>query len=322
MSEIDARVARVAALQHGTLRLDQIADLTAQQVRWRVRSGRWDRIGLGAYRIAGSPQTWEQHIWIALHRAGAGAAVGRRSAARLHQIPGFQDDHVDVSQPERTVPRERCPTSRRTSYLPDHHVVTVSGFPSTTIERTIFDLAGLTSLQRRRRGWVWLPEQRVERAIDDLLVRKRTTVGKLRAVFIDLAGHGRPGTQLMRTLIETRAGGEVPTESALESLFVRFLTDHGLPVPRRQVPLGSGKTFIGRVDFFYDDLRLIVEVDGSRFHDIREVARRDKRRDLQLLAEGWDTIRIDWAQLKEESSMTATLLRKALAKRQSIIDHH
>lgn len=319
MDAIDLKAAQIAATQHGTFRSEQVPGLSIFHVRVRVRSGRWLRIAPSTFLIAGSPTTWEQQMWTTLHRSGAGAVVGLRSAARVHEIPNFDGDHLEAIQPEQTTPRGAVHTSRRSSSLPAHHTSERQGFPVTSLERTLFDLAGLTSLQRLRRGWVWIPERRVERALDDMLVRNRTTIAKVRAVFSDLAGHGRPGTQLMRGLIEERSDGYVPTESDLEDLFVRFVTEHHLPVARRQVELGSASAYIGRVDFLYDDVRLIVEVDGSRFHDIREVARADKRRDLRLLAEGWDSIRIDWTQLSEESSATAVLLRRALARRRQLL---
>ena len=185
----------------------------------------------------------------------------------------------------------------------------VDAFPVTTVERTLFDLAGLTSIQRRRRGWVHVPEHRVERMLDDAIVRRQVTVVSMAKVLSDLAGRGRPGTQLIRRLLEDRAGGFVATESELEDLFVTFLASHKLPIPRRQMTLGSDEEFLGRVDFVFDEARVIVEVDGSRFHDQRSIARRDRRRDLKLRAAGWEALRIDWWQLVDESDVTASLLR-------------
>ena len=104
---------------------------------------------------------------------------------------------------------------------------------------TLFDLAALTSTTRRRRGWAYVPAQRVERMLDDALVRKRISIASLTAVFVSLAGRGRAGTTMMRDLLDARCGDYVPTESVLEDLFLTFVAHHRLPIPRRQVSIGS-----------------------------------------------------------------------------------
>ena len=240
--------------------------------------------------------------------------IGRRSAARLHGLPGATSEAIDVTQPEATVPLAKPSTSRRTSLLPTPHLTTVNGFPVTTVERTLFDLAGLSSPQRRRRGWTYIPAHRVERMLDDALVRKQVTLASVAKVLLDLAGRGRPGTRLVRRLLDERTEDYVPTESQLEDLFVRFLTEHDLPVPRRQVVLGSETTIIGRVDFVYDDVKLVVELDSRKFHSQRSVTINDKRRDLQLLAAGWMTLRMSWWQLIDDGPMMARLLREVVCR--------
>lgn len=312
MTRIDGAAAAIAQTQHGVFTSDQVPGLTKHLARHRVATGRWRRLAVGVYAVDGTPATWEQELWRALLIAGAGSVVGRRSAARLHRLPGTSHDHIDIAQPEATVPMGKPSSSRRSSLLPPHHVTSVDGFPVTTIERTIFDLAGLTSPQRRRRGWVHLRPERVERLFDDAIVRDRLTVVSMSKVLTDLAGRGRPGTRLMRQLIEERTDGYIATESELEDLFAAFVQRHQLPQPRKQVALGDDADFIGRVDFLFAEAKLIVELDGSRFHDQRSIARRDRRRDLKLRATGWETIRIDWWQLVEEERETATSLRSVL----------
>jgi very-short-patch-repair endonuclease len=63
------------------------------------------------------------------------------------------------------------------------------------------------------------------------------------------------------------------------------------------VSLGDARGMIGRVDFVFDDARLIVELDGRRFHEPRAVASEDLQRDLRLTAMGWRVVRLDWWQL-------------------------
>lgn len=312
MTQIDALVAAVAGRQHGVFDTSQIPLLTKHTVHHRTRTGRWRHASERILIIEGSPSTWEQRLWIALLTAGPGSAVGRRSAARLHGLAGAKPNHVDIVQPETTVPMGKPRSSRRTSSLPPHHYTEAAGFPSTTIERTLFDLAGLTSPQRRRRGWTYLPEQKVARMVDDALVAKQTSIHALSAVFSDLAQRGRPGTRVMRQLLAERSEGYVATESELEDLFVRFLDAHELPQPRRQASLGSNTEQIGRVDFVYDAPRLIVELDGAKYHSQLTRMRHDKVRDLEFLAAGWQSIRIDWWLLINDAHRLAQHLHTIL----------
>ena len=96
MDAIDLKAAQIAATQHGTFRSEQVPGLSNFHVRVRVRSGRWLRIAPSTFLIAGSPTTWEQQMWTTLHRSGAGAVVGLRSAARVHEIPNFDGDHLEA----------------------------------------------------------------------------------------------------------------------------------------------------------------------------------------------------------------------------------
>lgn len=308
----DRRANALARLQHGAFSTAQLDSVPGWVLRHRTECERWELLRPGVYAIAGTPDTWERRLWVALLAAGDGAVVGRRSAARLHRLPAFGGDHLDVVQPEASVPRSKPTTSRRTSRLPDAHVSTAMGFPVTSIARTIFDIAGLSSRGRARRGWVYVPAARVERMLDDALVGKRTTIADLTTVFVELAGRGRPGTRLMRELLAERSTDFVPTESELEALFVRTLDAFGVAQPRRQVVIGDGDGPIGRVDFLYAHEHLVVELDGQRFHGQRQVQHADRKRDLRMAASGWRIVRLDWTQLVEEPAAVAGHLLKLL----------
>ena len=116
----------------------------------------------------------------------------------------------------------------------------------------------------------------------------------------------------MRQLLAERSEGYVATESELEDLFVRFLDAHELPQPRRQASLGSNTEQIGRVDFVYDAPRLIVELDGAKYHSQLTRMRHDKVRDLEFLAAGWQSIRIDWWLLINDAHRLAQHLHTIL----------
>lgn len=141
----DRRAKDLARLQHGAFSTAQLDAVPGWVLQHRTGCERWELLRPGVYAIVGTPDTWERRLWVALLAAGDGAVVGRRSAARLHRLPAFGKDHLDVVQPEASVPRAKPTNSRRTSRLPNAHVTTASGFPVTSIARTIFDIAGLSS---------------------------------------------------------------------------------------------------------------------------------------------------------------------------------
>ncbi len=269
----------------------------------------------GVFVVGGAPETWRQRIWVKLLIGGQGCVVGRRSALKLQHVRGVTDEPIDILQPEESVPNDKAPTSRRTTRLPPWHVTTVDGFPVTTIERSLFDVAGLASPKRRRRGWVSVTRREVGRLIDNAILQDLVTVNSLTKVHASLAGRGRPGTRLMRALLEERCAKYAPTESELEDAFVRLVADHGLPEPQRQVCLGSNEKQIGRVDFYYEDARLVVEADSRAFHGQRDQMQSDHRRDLELLAQGWQVLRVDWWQITDDAPNVARLLRTILQRR-------
>lgn len=67
---------------------------------------------------------------------------------------------------------------------------------------------------------------------------------------------------------------------------------HG--VRQRVIPT-RGRTY--RADLAYEAERVIVELDGDRYHSTREQRERDRTRDAALAAVGWQTVRFSWARL-------------------------
>ena len=118
MTEIDRTTAAVARGQHGVFAAWQVPGLTKHLVRHRTSTGRWTALAVGVYALDGLPATWERDLWRALLVAGTGSVVGRRSAARLHRLPGTMHDVIDLVQPESSVPMGKPRTSRTTSTAP------------------------------------------------------------------------------------------------------------------------------------------------------------------------------------------------------------
>jgi hypothetical protein len=157
---------------------------------------------------------------------------------------------------------------------PASHVTIVDGIPVTTLERTLFDLAGAIN------------EKRADRAIENVLARRYTTVERLWDVWADLAAPHRPGMRVMRKLLLKRGPGYVARESELEIRFSELLDANGIAQPAWQVDLGDDG-FIGRVDCLFRRAGLVVELDGRIGHVGPLDEARDAERDKRLGALGF-----------------------------------
>lgn len=204
----------------------------------------------------------------------AGGAVSHESAASLWRLPGFPIGALHVS---RKTGRSTLSTVHRT-HLPERHVWRVERIPVTTPARTIFDLAGV------------LHPGRTERALDNALARRLTTVAGLSQVTEELARQGRPGSSVMRRLLADRAGAYIPPESNLEARFHAVAKDAGLSLVRQQNV--GGDEWIGRVDFLDPQKRLVVEIDSDLHHTSALDEAADVRRDAAMAEAGFTVIRI------------------------------
>lgn len=310
--------------QHGVVTAEQLRSKGAspKAIRSLVDAGRLVTAGGLVYAVPGAPDTSHRALWVAVldlrsDRTAHGlAVVARRAAARLDGVAGFPERDVDMLVHERRnrhAPERRrgLATVRTTSWLPANHVRVLDGLPTTTLARTIFDLAGMSSDARRRRGLPYVHPKRVERCLDTALGRG-LDLAAVADVVATLGGRGRPGTALMRRLLDDRSAGYVATESELEDLLLAVLAARGVPLPERQVEVGDDEQPIGRVDFVYRPERLVLEADSRRHHTALMDWAHDRRRDARLAASGWRVIRVTWSDLVDRPDEVAATVRQAL----------
>ena len=84
----------------------------------------------------------------------------------------------------------------------------------------------------------------------------------------------------------------------------------GLPLPQMNARVAGWE-----VDAFWPAQRLVVEVDGYKYHRTRRRFESDRRKDAALLVAGYRVVRITWRRLRYESyavaAELAVLLRPA-----------
>lgn len=226
---------------------------TASAIKHRLQTRRLHRQALGVYSI-GSPNLTRYGRWmVAIKRCGRGAVLSHLSAAVLWGISRREGPEIAV-----TVPRHRNPRAkgigvyRRERVAGDEH----HGVPVTTVLQTLIDVAPGRSRQEAER-----------------MINQADALDLIRAdaLLERLAGRAEPGATILRQILERDAF--VLTDSVLEQLFVPIVLRAGLPKPLTQQVVNGY-----RVDFYWPELKLLVEVDGLRYHRTPLEQRRDLER--------------------------------------------
>jgi very-short-patch-repair endonuclease len=145
----------------------------------------------------------------------------------------------------------------------------------------------------------------IERAINEADRLDLVDPESLAAALDDFPG--QPGVGRLRDLLGRRTFRL--TDSELERRFLPLIADVGLPMPLTQQHLNGF-----RVDFFWPELRLVIETDGLRYHRTPVQQARDRVRDQAHLAAGFTPLRFTHAQVRyEPEHVKATLA--AVARR-------
>ena len=287
-----------AERQHGLVTKSQMGQAT---VHAELRRGGLEVAARGVYRVSGSVPTWRQRLLAAVLAAGVGAAASGFAAAALWRIPGFPEGPIEVTRQSRAGRTSRRSTLHAVRRLPPRLLTEQDGIPVTTPELTLLDLCGVVH------------PLRAERAVDSALAARLVTVGRLEVALADVGRRGRNGTAVFREIVTGRSGAYVPPASELEAVFVSLVDQAGLVQPERQVVLGDERGPAGRVDFVYRAERVVIEVDGRRWHSADLDREADARRQARLQAAGWTVLRFTWRQLTKEPDLVISVLARVLA---------
>jgi very-short-patch-repair endonuclease len=174
--------------------------------------------------------------------------------------------------------------------LHPHEITTCRRIPVTTPARTLLDLAAGGVFRDFERA---LAEAQIRR-----LVRRRELAELLQR------NQGRRGSRVLRGALAAETE-PVLTRSEAEERLLELVRHARLPPPEGNVRLGEHE-----VDLLWRKQRLIVEIDGFRFHSSRAAFERDRIRDAELQANGFRVIRVTWRQIvREPDAMLARIAR-------------
>lgn len=223
---------------------------------------------------------------------GPGAVLSHRSAAALWGMRNPSSRAIEVTAPRKS--RSRGSIHRHFAILPADEVTEHLGIPVTTVPRTLFDLAAVSSVDT------------VEHALREseyLRLHDRLSLPNLLARY-----PGRRGSTTARECLRRRR--ELPVGRArswLEIEFLPFLRRNGLPRPRLNVWLQVGGRSI-QVDCLWPG-DVVAELDGFAAHGTRVAFREDRARDRRLRVAGYGAIRVAPEQLEDEPDELAADLR-------------
>jgi very-short-patch-repair endonuclease len=253
-----------------------------------VRSGRLHRIHRGVYAVGHRALTDEGRWLAAVLACGPGAVLSHRSAAALWGI------RPAPRKVEVTVGRSRRGTAgvvvHRARSLPPGDVARRRGVPTTTLPRTIADLADVLS------------EGELARA-----VHQAEIAHALDAESLARAARGANGRRGAGRLARAMAAGPDRTRSELERRLLALCDEHGLPRPE------VNETVAGlEADFVWRGERVVAETDGWAYHGTRRAFERDRERDQALTRAGYRPLRFTHRQVVESPAAVAATLRAAL----------
>jgi len=242
--------------------------------------------------------TWRRQCKVA-EVSVDGSAIAGRSAAALHELPGFRPGPIELWTPINTACRHAIAIVHRYAGA---KLTIVDGIRVTTIPQTLFDTAMVID------PW------RLERAMDDAIQSKKTSVHDLDERLTFYAESRRPGLPKIRPLIQKRTeDGWVPAESELEALlFVVLDKLPGRPRVTRQAPLPWRSSRPGRVDALLPEHRLIIEADGRRWHTRVKDFDRDQWRNNEAVAYGYGVLRFTWVHLNDFPSDVLDVISRTI----------
>lgn len=290
------RVVEVADQQHGVVARRQLveAGMGSNAVDNCLRAGRLHGLHPGVCAMGHRVVSREGRWMAAVLACGDGAVLSHRSAAALWGIATFSGA-IEVTTPRDT--RSRGAIRRHCALLAPDEVTVLDSIPVTSVHRTLFDLAGTSSVDR------------LEAAMREAEYRRLWDRLSLPALLARHPGHR--GNAKLRLCLD-RLGRTVGfTRSDLEELFLMVLDRFGLPRPRLNARLQVGGEWI-EVDCLWREERLIAELDGRAAHDTNAAFEIDRDRDRRLQAKGWRVVRVTWRQLHDEPERIVADLRSLL----------
>lgn len=257
------------------------AGLTDAAIHRVVTSGRWERVLPRAYVVAGAPLTWFTRLAAVKASLDDGFAFSHRTAGALLDLDGVPKNYVEiVSKGSLRLPGVIVHRTPSVPSLTMH----INGFPITSAHRTILDLSAV------------MPSHRAERALEDALRKKLTSIDRLASEYANACNKGRNGCRRFRRALLRRDHRDGTLQSRMEAKLRRIVRT--LPgaaaTPQFEVHTADDRY---RIDFAYPDIKFGIEAQSIRWHLGEAYFYYDLKRDRKLKRCGWTLLYYSWDDL-------------------------
>lgn len=295
-------IGALAASQAGFFSTDQAEErgMSRGAIRWGIDQGFLVSIRSGLYRVKGIEGDHNGRVRAALAIL-PNATASHESAAELLRIPFIPRGRAVVTVHAKTTHDFPGVVVHRSLDMQPSHRSLISGLETTTLPRTIIDLAAVFS------------RARIERVLDELLASGATRIEEINQVFHDVSRQGRKGCGSLRALLEERIGDELVAASKLERVGMQLFERGGLPRPIWQYPAPWNDE--ERIDFAWPEWWCGVEGDGRRWHTRASDFERDRRRDRLSLLNQWMILRFTWHDFVDRPDDVLTQVRSMIEAR-------
>jgi hypothetical protein len=281
-----------------TLGQARAAGWTEQALRHAIGTGRLVRVRRSVFAVAATDLTGPALTRLRLGQRAIAAAltvsratISHASAIAVHGLPLLRTpDNPCITLPPPLRTREAALHVHRQP-IPAWQLDQAYDFPITSVARSCIDFTREAGLNA---GVV---------AADAALHAGLCTLADLEAVYATCTG--RAGLRCGRQLFELLDGR---SESPLESIG-RLALAPLRPSPRTQVTLRAPTgQFLGRVDFYWDEPRVVGEADGKLKYTGEELWNEKLRQD-RLAEHGFIVVRWGWAEANNPLLLQAKVCR-------------
>jgi REase_MTES_1575/Transcriptional regulator, AbiEi antitoxin len=256
-------------------------------VRSLVARGYLVRLHPAVYAVGHEPLRIEGRLLAALFHAGDGAALSHTTAAWWWRLIDAVPTTIHVS----TLHRPKAAKGLKIHRPRQIEAVRERGLSVTTVDRTLIDVASMRNPMTLRFA---LAQADHRKLLDPL-----SLTAQLRS--------GQPGGRALRQALATHLPELATTDGELEIRFLLLVERAGLSIPRTNAFVEGLK-----VDAFWPDHKLVVELDGHATHANPVANETDRRRELILRRAGYRVVRYTWQQVYRQPEEVVADLRRLL----------
>jgi len=286
-------LAEVASAQRTMVHRSQLQALgiTRGSYEHRVRSGALHRVFPSVLSVVRPVLESLAYETAALLHAGDDAVLSHQSAAALWGLtssPSF----VAITMMGRHARGQPGLQVHEVDVLVIHDARLHNGFPVTAPARTLIDCAGagldVDALLNEARALKLVTDAQIHQAMDRC--------------------PGRKGVRAIRALLEAETESGF-TRSKAERILKRLVRESGL-----ERPIFNTKVLGVEADAYWPRHKLVIEVDGHRFHGHYQAFQRDRAKANRLVAAGFVVLRFTWPQLTQRPLRVVAEIARTLGR--------